>query len=166
MKLLLMRKWYTDKSTIGELFINDIFQCFTLEDKVRDIKIPGRTAIFAGTFKIKITFSNRFQKDMPLLLDVPYFSGIRIHSGNTDEDTSGCILVGDIRKKDFIGNSRVAYKRLFKKMRNKDVSDIKITIKDYVKPKKKNKEVVKKKKKDNCIIRFFKKFKRNKEVSK
>lgn len=86
------RKTYT----IGELFIDGMFFCDTLEDTVREdgIKIYGETAIPAGTYKGIINHSNRFKKDMPLLLNVPNFEGIRIHAGNTSEDTHGCILVG------------------------------------------------------------------------
>jgi len=67
---------------------------YTCEDVVRDHKVPGLTAIPVGTYQIAMTFSQRFQKVMPLLLNVPNFTGIRIHAGNTSSDTDGCILVG------------------------------------------------------------------------
>jgi len=102
MILELQRKWFTDKSTIGELLINDEYECVTLEDPERDEKIPGITAIPRGFYPVIITYSNRFQKRMPLLKDVPNFTGIRIHTGNKAEDTEGCILVGRSRATDWI----------------------------------------------------------------
>lgn len=117
MELLLKRKWFTDKSTIGELSVNGAFECYTLEDKVRTVKIAGRTAIPAGRYEVAVNFSNRFQKLMPLLLNVPNFEGIRIHSGNTQDDTDGCILVGKTRDTDFVGNSRSTFAALFAKIR-------------------------------------------------
>jgi hypothetical protein len=116
MKLLLKRIHKTDVSTIGELYIDGIFQCYTLEDIERDVKIKSETAIAKGKYKVMITLSNRFKKYMPLLLNVPNFEGVRIHSGNTNHDTEGCILVGQTRSKDFIGQSRKAYDKLFKKL--------------------------------------------------
>jgi hypothetical protein len=117
MKLTLNRKWFTDKSTIGELFINDVWEAFTLEDPVREgLKIPGMTAIPAGTYEVIINMSKRFKKEMPLLVGVPNFSGIRIHSGNKAEDTLGCILVGQSRDIDWIGRSKAAYQMLFEKI--------------------------------------------------
>jgi hypothetical protein len=116
MKLLLKRLHKTDKSTIGELSIDGVFQCYTLEDIERPVKIAGKTAIATGTYEVIINMSNRFQKLMPLLLKVPNFEGIRIHTGNKAEDTEGCILVGKTRSLDFVGNSRLVYKALFRKM--------------------------------------------------
>jgi hypothetical protein len=116
MKLLLKRIHKTDVSTIGELYIDGIFQCYTLEDIERDVKIKSETAIAKGKYKVMITLSNRFKKYMPLLLNVPNFEGVRIHSGNTNHDTEGCILVGQTRSKDFIGQSRKAFDKLFKKL--------------------------------------------------
>ena len=116
MDLKVIRKQFTDKSTIGDLFVNDEFECFTLEDVVRPIKIKGMTAIPSGVYEIVINFSARFQKLLPLLLNVPNFDGIRIHPGNTDKDTEGCILVGKTKQTDLIGNSRVAFEALFNKL--------------------------------------------------
>lgn len=116
MNLKLVRRTLTEQSTIGTLSINGVFECFTLEDRVRPVKIHGATAIPAGIYEVAITFSDRFQKPLPLLLNVPNFSGIRIHPGNTAADTEGCILVGTTERKDFIGNSRVAFKALFTKL--------------------------------------------------
>lgn len=116
MNLKLVRRTLTEQSTIGTLSINGVFECFTLEDRVRPVKIHGATAIPAGIYEVAITFSDRFRKPLPLLLNVPNFAGIRIHPGNTAEDTEGCILVGTTERKDFIGNSRVAFKALFTKL--------------------------------------------------
>lgn len=118
MKLLLKRIHKTDISTIGELYIDGVFQCYTLEDIERDVKIKSETAIAKGKYKVMITMSNRFKRYMPLLLNVPNFQGVRIHAGNTNHDTEGCILVGQARSKDFIGQSRKAFDKLFKKLEN------------------------------------------------
>jgi len=116
MKLLLKRLHKTELSTIGELFVDGKFECYTLEDKEREIKIKGETAIPKGTYNVSITQSNRFKRLLPLLANVPNFDGVRIHSGNSNHDTEGCILVGTTRSNDFIGNSRIAFDKLFKKM--------------------------------------------------
>ncbi len=116
MNLKLVRKRFTEDSTIGVLSVNGKTECFTLEDKVRAIKLAGKTAIPTGIYEITITFSDRFKKPLPLLLNVPHFTGIRIHSGNTAGDTEGCILVGQTQGKDFIGNSKAAFKPLFAKL--------------------------------------------------
>jgi hypothetical protein len=118
MRLLLVRKEFSPESTIGELSIDDVFECFTLEDAVRPVKIQGKTAIPEGSYEVAITFSNRFQRLLPLLLDVPDFEGVRIHPGNTPRDTEGCILVGTTKgpQPDFIGNSRAAFGILFAKL--------------------------------------------------
>ena len=118
MNLQLKRKWFTDKSTIGELFIDiNQWECFILEDVVREgPKIPGKTAIPEGVYRIIINHSQRFNRDLPLLLNVPGFEGIRIHPGNTDKDTEGCLLPGQTRSQDFVGSSRLAFDLLFSKL--------------------------------------------------
>lgn len=124
MQLLLKRKIYNQKNTIGELFINGIFFCNTLEDKVRVpfVKVPKETAISKGTYKVIFDFSNRFQKIMPHILNVPNFEGIRIHAGNTEIDTEGCILVG-IKSENTIISSKVTYTELVKRIQNeKDIT--------------------------------------------
>lgn len=117
MILELKRKIFTDDSTIGEISIDGEFVCYTLEDKVRDVKIQNITAIPYGKYEVIINFSNRFQKYMPLLLKVPGFEGVRVHPGNKSADTEGCILVGSSKSLNFIGNSRVTYNSLFAKMK-------------------------------------------------
>lgn len=126
MKIDIKRLHKCEHSTIGELTIDGLWECYTLEDLERDVKIKGETAIPKGTYKVIINQSNRFKRLLPLLLDVPGFEGVRIHSGNTNHDTEGCILVGRTRSDDFIGQSRKAFDSLFKKM-NK-AKEITLTI--------------------------------------
>lgn len=116
MELTLKRTDFTDRSTIGELSVNGSFECYTLEDRVRPVKIAGITAIPVGSYGVVVTFSPRFQRPLPLLLAVPGFDGVRIHPGNTDADTEGCILVGAQKRQDFIGDSRAAFDALFRKI--------------------------------------------------
>jgi hypothetical protein len=96
MKMLLQTIMNEPDFTGGVLYVDGKFQCFTLEDIVRDpgVKVQNETAIPTGTYVVSMTMSARFKKIMPQLMDVPNFTGIRIHAGNTDHDTSGCILVG------------------------------------------------------------------------
>jgi len=119
MNLRLVRRWFTDDSTIGELSIDGEDQCYILEDTVHDgPKIPGRTAIPEGTYRIVITYSPRFHRKLPLLVDVPCFEGIRIHPGNTSADTEGCLLPGQTRGVDWVGRSRIAFDSLFAKLKD------------------------------------------------
>ena len=119
MLITVRRKMFTDKSTIGELSIDGKNFCYTLEDTDRllenkaKVKIPGQSAIPRGKYHVQITFSQRFGKYLPILLDVPDFAGVRIHPGNKAEDTEGCILVGDSFDVDCIYNSRITFNRLF-----------------------------------------------------
>jgi len=126
MKIEVKRLHRTENSTIGELTIDGKFECYTLEDKERDVKIKGETAIAKGTYKVIINQSNRFKKLLPLLINVPNFEGVRIHPGNSNHDTEGCILVGMNRSVDYITKSRKAFDSLFKKMQK--AKNITITI--------------------------------------
>ncbi len=129
MKLTLIRKELKESCTIGELYINNCFECYTLEDKVREgVKIPGRTAIPYGTYPIIINDSVRFKRKMPLLLNVPDFEGVRIHYGNTEADTEGCILVGKVKDKEAIYSSRIAFSNIFDKLDNAIKAGDKITM--------------------------------------
>ena len=94
LELTLQRNKPTETSMIGSLWNESTFLAYTLEDIPRETKIMNQTSIPAGRYQVRMCFSNKFQKIMPLLMDVPNFQGIRIHGGNTDADTSGCILVG------------------------------------------------------------------------
>lgn len=116
MELKLNRIFLGSSATIGELLVNDKHFCDTLEDRVRPEgeKVYGKTAIPEGTYEVKLTYSPRFKKILPEILNVPNFSGIRIHTGNSSEDTEGCILVGtwDGEKEDWIRDSRIAFNEL------------------------------------------------------
>lgn len=110
--------------TIGSMSVDGAWQCWTLEDTVREKqgvpvaqwKIPGETAIPVGLYRVTIDMSNRFGRLLPLLINVPGFAGVRIHPGNTAANTEGCILVGRDRLPKSIGASRIAFDRLFAKM--------------------------------------------------
>jgi hypothetical protein len=134
MKIEVLRNQYTANSTIGSLYVNGRWQCYTLEDTKRDgPKIPGQTCIPAGLYKLIISFSNRFKRDLPLLVAVPNFEGVRIHPGNTDANTEGCILVGKAKTVDRIYNSVDAFNNLWPQIQtawfNKE--EILISVKDY-----------------------------------
>lgn len=98
MKLRVERLWKKDTYTIGRLYVDDKYFCNTLEDTVRDLskekKIPGKTAIPYGEYKVVFNWSPKFGRNLPRLLNVPAFEGILIHPGNTANDSAGCILVG------------------------------------------------------------------------
>lgn len=98
MKLRIERLWPKPNYTVGRLYIDGKFYCNTLEDTVRDLskekKVPGKTAIPYGTYKVVFNWSPKFGRNLPRLLNVPAFDGILIHPGNTAEDSAGCILVG------------------------------------------------------------------------
>jgi hypothetical protein len=94
--------------THGSLYIDGAWCCWTLEDVMREVKIPGETAIPAGTYTLRLSLSQRFQRLLPELLEVPNFTGIRIHAGNGAGDTSGCLLVGRKRGEQGILESKLA----------------------------------------------------------
>lgn len=121
MELSLVRKPTIDDATTGRLFVNGLFECDTLEDRVREItnqpvfswKVHGETAIPVGRYQVIITMSPRFKKLLPRLIDVPGFDGVLIHAGNTAKDTDGCILVGKAQGNAIIGGtSRPALDKL------------------------------------------------------
>lgn len=140
MELLLERKWCKEEYTIGRLSINGVFFCNTLEDKVRDInkngtfdcgefKIKGHTAIPYGEYEIKVTYSPKFKRELPLLLDVKHFEGIRIHRGNSKKDTEGCILPGENKEKGKVLNSTKYELELTKLIKEANNKGEKVTIK-------------------------------------
>ena len=123
MKLLLRRKYKAETYTIGDLSVDGRFFCHTIEDTVRSLpvrcpdtpagracrcreKVYARTAIPAGTYKVTMQYSPRFRRVLPYLHDVPHFLGILIHSGNTEEDSAGCIIVGKNTVKGKVTESR------------------------------------------------------------
>lgn len=109
MKLELNRIAKKPLYTIGRLFVDGKYFCDTLEDRCRDLdkeeKVMHETAIPEGIYEVIVNVSAKFKRKLPLLLDVPHFSGIRIHRGNTDKDTSGCILVGENKQPGRVINS-------------------------------------------------------------
>lgn len=142
MNIILNRIAKKAKYTIGKLYINDQYFCDTLEDTDRGLtqsmteqqigskKVYGETAIPTGTYRIIINYSNKFKKQMPLLLNVPGFAGIRIHSGNTEKDSLGCILVGKNKAVGKVLESRDTYSKLFSILQEANKKEtIKITIK-------------------------------------
>lgn len=125
MKLKVNRIYRGLDYTIGRLYINDEYYSDVLEDAdrglkddmdletIQALKKPNITAIPTGTYKVLITYSPRFKQRMPILMNVKGFEGIRIHSGNTHKDTSGCLLVGENKEKGKVLNSKITYTKLF-----------------------------------------------------
>lgn len=119
MLITIKRYKSSEKGTVGRMFFDGFYFCFTLEDVVRSdgVKIQGQTAIPAGNYEVTIDMSNRFKKLMPHVLNVPLFSGIRIHPGNTSENTEGCILVGRTNpERGKIGESKLAFDEFMVKL--------------------------------------------------
>lgn len=118
MELVLLREASGTTATLGRIWLDGEPFCWSLEDPVRadpdpatpenEAKLPGRTAIPAGRYEVILTISPRFKRELPLLVGVPGFQGVRIHAGNRAEDTEGCILPGYERGRDFVGRSREA----------------------------------------------------------
>lgn len=124
MKLTLKRIALRSTYTIGRLYVDGDYFCDTLEDTVRDInkdgkfdngekKVYGKTAIPYGTYEIKWTYSPRFKKYTPQLMNVPSFEGIRIHSGNTSADTEGCLILGENKQVGKVLNSRATINKFY-----------------------------------------------------
>lgn len=106
MKIKVIREVFTDKSTIGSLYLNDVFFCYTLEDKDRGLdqsqsvftiqakKLFGITAIPYGKYPLIVNKSPKFGRLLPRLQGIKGFDGVLIHRGNSAEHSHGCILVG------------------------------------------------------------------------
>lgn len=128
MQLRLVRTEFYRSNTVGKLYLNGQFECFTLEDTVRTgPKVYGETAIPVGTYRITLEFSTHFNRILPRLQGVPGFQGVLIHSGNTAADTEGCILVGRSEKDTYIEQSRIAFDALYTKL-SQSTGDIYIQI--------------------------------------
>ena len=140
MELLLDRKYPKSEYCIGRLYIDGKFFCNTLEDKIVDLnkngtfdcgefKISGHTAIPYGEYEVKVTYSPKFKRELPILLNVSHFEGIRIHRGNTHKDSSGCILVGENSKKGMLLNSTKYEENITKLLKEAQHRNEKIIIK-------------------------------------
>ena len=147
MKLDVVRTQFGKDATNGMLFVNKVFEAFTLEDEVRDIKVMSETAIPLGEYEIKFRniggfdtkykarYGSTFHKGMLELQDVPNFKYILIHTGNTDQHTAGCLLIGETQqdldkgKDGFVGGSGDAYKKFYPKVRDALINEEKVTIK-------------------------------------
>lgn len=117
---------------ISKLYVNGVYQCYIMEDDLDEVKEHGKTAIPRGVYDVIITMSNRFKKPLPLLLKVPNYEGVRIHPGNTELNTEGCLLpglhlgyLGGLRA---VTNSREAFEMLFKKIETALNKGEKVTI--------------------------------------
>jgi hypothetical protein len=131
-----------DGCTIGKLFVDGQFQCFTLEDVVREIpglpvtrwKVQDQTAIPTGTYEVVIAPSPHFGRDMPHIVNVSDFNNVLIHWGNTQRDTEGCILVGSRQGTGQIFDSRIAFEALFAKIEDAVSAgeSVKITIGNFI----------------------------------
>lgn len=128
MKIIVIRYDLGVKESIGLFLVDGVFECYSLEDRDRGLtsdmneavivgnKVYGETAIPTGTYKVAWTFSQRFQKWMPELLNVKGYVGIRIHGGNTDKDVLGCIATGQIAGVDSVQASQAALTKLLPKI--------------------------------------------------
>ena len=140
MELLLKRNFLKKEYTIGSLFINDKYFCDVLEDTVRDInkngkfdcgeyKVKDLTAIPYGEYEVQLTYSPKFKRELPILINVPNFEGIRIHKGNVPEHSSGCLLVGENKERGKVINSTKYETELVKIIKSAINKAEKITIK-------------------------------------
>lgn len=130
MTVTIDRKYKKETYTIGIVSVDGVRFSECIEDRDRGLtqamplatitsrKVYGETAIPAGTYQVRMTYSNRFKRIMPEVLNVPGFSGIRIHSGNTAKDSLGCILLGKNDKVGWVSNSRATCQK-FEQLLNK-----------------------------------------------
>ena len=145
MKLQVVRTQFGKDATNGLLFIDGNFECYTLEDQYQAVKVMHETCIPEGEYDIQFRktggFHTRYSAKygnshygMLHLQDVPGFTYILIHSGNTDEHTSGCLIVGetqqdlDLGKDGFVGQSVKAYKAMYRKVANELLQGKKVSI--------------------------------------
>lgn len=121
------------ESTLGNMIINNSWECFSLEDEFRAVKVQGETRIPAGRYEVKFRevlsgLTKKYQDRYPWfkyhlhIQDVPGFNYVYLHIGNTDDHTDGCILLGDSAttnkhgNEGSIGSSRIAFKRFYEKV--------------------------------------------------
>jgi len=133
MKLTLKRIFKGETYAIGKLYIDGEYLCETIEDVVRKLpmtcpntskgiackcqeKVMHETAIPAGTYRVTMEYSPKFKRKLPYLHNVPHFLGILIHSGNTAQSSSGCIIVGKNKVKGQVLESRVALDALIERI--------------------------------------------------
>lgn len=140
MELILKRDTFTEISTIGSLSIDGKFECYILEDKDRGLidtmsiaeivgtKIYGKTAIPYGRYEVDWTMSARFKIMMPILKNVKGYEGIRIHKGNSEIDSLGCLLCGTKKASNRITESTAATNKLYTKIAEAKKQGIKIYI--------------------------------------
>ena len=112
MEFILYRDVFDAAFTLGRLSVDGRPLGFTCEDTDRKLedggeKIPGKTAIPRGRYPLQLSMSQRFKRVLPEITNVPGFTGIRIHGGNTHADTEGCPLLGTTRTKTGVMNCNV-----------------------------------------------------------
>lgn len=129
-----------DGYTIGQMSLNGDYFCDTLEDTDRGLKdtmqvneilakkVKGQTAIPTGKYDVILTFSPRFKRVLPLLLNVKGYEGVRAHAGNQNKDTEGCLLVGENKVKGQVINSRATLERLMSVLLECEKRKEKVTI--------------------------------------
>ena len=132
MKWKLHRIYLGPDYTIGRLYLEGKYFCDTIEDHYRDLnieeKVFGETAIGYGIYKMELSMSPKFGRLLPMILDVPEFTGIRFHRLNTAKDSFGCIGPGENRRKGMVLNSTKYEKRMVKKMKAATKRGEEITI--------------------------------------
>lgn len=140
MELNVKRIARKDGYTIGRLFINNEYFCDTLEDTDRGLsstmqvneilakKVKAQTAIPTGKYDVILTFSPRFKRVLPLLLSVKGYEGVRVHAGNTNKDTEGCLLIGENKVKGQVLNSRATLEKLMSILLDCEKKKEKVTI--------------------------------------
>lgn len=142
MEITIDRKWKKNGYTISRIYVNGVlFGCNALEDTDRGLrsdmplseikakKVYGQTAIPSGEYECAYTYSARFKKMLPLLLNVKGFEGVRIHSGNSAKDTEGCLILGLNLKTGMVLNSREWTNKLISKMQEAWNRKERVTIK-------------------------------------
>lgn len=138
MEIIVHRKFKKEGYTIGQMYIDGVPFCQTIEDTDRNLtqsmseqeinakKVYGKTAIPCGKYNVVLSFSNKFKKTLPEILNVKGWSGVRIHSGNTAQDSLGCIIVGENKVKGGVINSRVTMEKLMQRLQGQN--NINLTI--------------------------------------